>query len=98
MNKFTFAALLCCTLAGCGKPSLDTTSEDAFVESYHKVLEDLPTEKQQDFKVLIKALFINSSLKGSTDSLKEELDGLTGEEVFELAETKHNERLEERKK
>ncbi|WP_057620569.1 DUF6694 family lipoprotein [Vibrio crassostreae] len=90
--------LLCCALTACGEPSIDTSSEDAFVESYTEVLKSLPVEKQKDFEILIKALFMNSTLKGNVDKLKEKLDGLTGDEVFELAEAMHNEKLKGRRK
>ena len=98
MKLIYFFPLVLLFINGCGKPTIDTSSDEKMVASIAKVKSSLPKDKHDEFEEAIQFItFIDFDLfgffkntqidTGSTErKMKETLDGKTAEEVFALAE------------
>lgn len=99
MKKIFGVLLLSCLLAGCDKPKIDSSTDDAMKSSIAKVRESLPENKREEFDSALKVVAfsnINMSdlMRASSDSDKEDigkkmrepLSGKTGEEVISYAQ------------
>lgn len=100
--------VLCLLLTGCGKPKIDTSTDDSMKASIEKVKASLPEDKKAEFEEALKIvvfsnldlsdLFQQSQLDtGATErSMKEALHGKTGLEIIAMAEDVRKERESER--
>ncbi len=97
--KFTIKTLsliiIAISLAACGDPKFDGSSDESMKESLEKILVELPDEKKKDFKKAIAGIYVMGGLKakGSGKSKAEvqaeitsELDGKTADEIIAIAE------------
>ena len=81
-------------LAGCGEPTLDTSSDEAMKESVQEIMADLSEEDQKRFKKTLTGIYMLAALSSMGDGNSEDakakinakLDGKTAEEVFQFAE------------
>jgi tetratricopeptide (TPR) repeat protein len=98
MKKITtLGVILSLLVAGCGKPTIDTSSDENMKESIEKVKTSLPDEQKDDFEEALQIVafsgidlsdfFATSQADtGATErKMKESLNGKTGEQVIKLA-------------
>lgn len=97
MNKLVKVTLTMATifmLAGCGKPTLDTSSEEALKASVQEIMADLSKEDQQKFQKSLGGIYMlgalaslgNSDAEDAAAKINAKLDGKTAEEIFEMAD------------
>ena len=94
MKKLVILAM-CAALAACEKPTLDTTSDEAFKASLEKVVASLPEEQRSQFQSDVAYLAMQSmdlgaimSGKSPTDvagDMRAQFTGKTGEQVIAQA-------------
>ncbi|OOE57263.1 DUF6694 family lipoprotein [Salinivibrio sp. IB282] len=90
--KILLAIATILMLSGCGKPTLDTSSDETMKESVQKIMTDLSKEDQERFKKTLTGIYMGTlaSLDGDAEDAKEEvnenLHGKTAEEVFQYAD------------
>ncbi len=94
-------------LAGCGEPTIDGSSMEAFKASVEEIRDELPEDKEFEFQKALTLLMVKKSFSALTDSLAdamgqgkndgedktvlEQLDGLDADEVIALANKKPEE-------
>lgn len=105
-KRLAVISFLALSLAACGKPTIDTSSDESMKTSIEKVRDSLSDEKKQKFDEALRIVaFSNIELKdifaggaaaaGSMESkMKETLQGKSGEEVIALAESIKKERAD----
>ncbi|WP_449543264.1 DUF6694 family lipoprotein [Enterobacter ludwigii] len=99
MKKIVGVILLSCLLAGCDKPKIDSSTDDAMKSSIAKVRESLPENKREEFDSALQVVaFSNINMAdlmhASSDNDKEDLNkkmreplsGKTAEEVISYAQ------------
>lgn len=93
--KIFLAAVLAASLAACGAPTLDTSSDEALKASTEEMMADLSPEDQQRFKQALAGFLMGGVLQqmGSGKSGEEvandvmkELDGKTAEEIIAMGD------------
>lgn len=97
-------------LAGCGQPTVDTSSDEAMKSSIEKVKASLPEERREKFEDAIKRVAFNDldfadlfqasqfDTGAVERKIKESLSGKTGEEIIVLAEQIRSEEETERRR
>lgn len=99
MRKLTGVIALAFLLTACDKPKIDASSEQSMKESIQKVRESLPDDKKSQFDEAIKVVIFNQVniseiMQGGASSrdvyeakFKKALEGKTGDEVINYAES-----------
>lgn len=91
--KLVFVIATIFMLSGCGKPTLDTSSDVAMKNSVQKIMAELSKDDQERFKKSLARIYMLGAIAslggGNAEDAKEKinakLDGKTAEEVFQLA-------------
>lgn len=94
MLKLVLAITTILMLSACGKPTLDTSSDEAMKESVQKIMADLSKDDQEKFKKTLTGIYMLGALAslGSDNAedakakINAKLNGKTAEEVFQLAD------------
>lgn len=101
--------LMFIVLMGCGKPTIDTSSDEKMKTSIEKVKQSLPSERQKEFeealqvisfsKIDMSSIFTQGekAVEGLESKVKKALHGKTGLQVIEEADRIKNEVREEEK-
>lgn len=87
---------LCVLFAGCGAPSIDTSSDESMKQSIEKVRQSLPEAKRKDFDEAVSTMMLSninmeSVMAGAAARanmearIKESINGKTGEQIIDEA-------------
>lgn len=93
IHQIILAAAVAATLAGCGSPTIDATTDDSYQKSLAEVREALPEEKREEFDnaakmMLMSKLDFGAFISGAATeesmraSLKDVMHGKTADEII----------------
>lgn len=82
-------------LSGCGEPTIDASSEETLKASMQEVMAELDQDKKKELEQAVQGIYMVIALSASSngasqekiqETVLEQFDGKTADDIFELAE------------